>query len=358
MAKIKMRKARVASEGVPEPEKVEEKVVKKAGGVRPVFAEGGPAYTGESGGTVNVTVNVRDPDPAGMSEMQSSLAAMLREMHSRPSVIEQLAASVGSGVQNRLGLGSRILRASSSPVLNSMVQGENAHRALEGLQQSADRLSDSLGMSSSTARNMLESFARMSQPSRILTADDFSQLRHAGINIDLGEPGGDRTVYTNRQGQRLAASATELAEARAAESTLVEDPRAVRLRRLMSQFDVKSREALRREGVELDGPRYGMHRMDPDMSQVRSLLESATGPDHIESITNMTYWGVGRRRTCMMECVMDTRVEHRGNPTNYAIVAFNITNPRNCGIQPFCGSQQYNETIGFFVYNAARGGSL
>jgi hypothetical protein len=60
----------------------------------------------------------------------------------------------------------------------------------------------------------------------------------------------------------------------------------------------------------------------------------------------------------MLECEMDTRVSHRNVDTNTAIVAFMVTNTRNIGIQPYAGSMQYNETVGFFVYNASRGGSL
>jgi len=136
--------------------------------------------------------------------------------------------------------------------------------------------------------------------------------------------------------------------------TLATDPRTASL---LEQFGPKSRAALQREGIDPDGPRPGMHRVEPDRATVQRLLETE-GPHHIVRIDHIVYWGLGQRRTCIMECEMDTRVPHRGGETNRAVVAFKVDDPRNHGIQPFCGSQQYNETVGFFIYNAGRGGRL
>jgi hypothetical protein len=366
MAKIKMRNARAPSEGVPDPEKVEE--AKAA-----------------TGGTVDVTVNVHGAGE--MSQVERDIIEHITERVRRPSIFEQLAAMGGRA---RGG----ILRASVDPSImddlqfrpprdsnSGTVTGRTVNRlhTANSFAQSAAAIGRSFGVTEESARMSLESFARAMEPSRAIMPEEFISLVNARtIAVDPAEPGSDRTVMGLRMlvddamrpgelavlstGQRSGRSTMQQAFVAAfsrpdpAEEIVTQED--ARLNRLMNQFSVKSGEALRREGVEGDMRVYGGERLAPDPAQVRSLLQSAQGPDHITNIRGVVYCGRNQRRVCMLECEMDTRVSHRDVETNTAIVAFMVTNTRNIGIQPYAGSMQYNETVGFFVYNASRGGSL
>jgi hypothetical protein len=371
MAKIKMRNARAPSEGVPEPEKVEE--AKAA-----------------TGGTVDVTVNVHGAGE--MSQVERDMIGLITDRIRRPSIFEQLQAGSGRarGGIVRASVDPSILddlqfrppRDSNSGTVTGRtvnrlhsasfpVQAFNADRAMAGLTEAAEQIGRSFGTSSESALASLESFARAMEPSRAISPEEFISLVDARtIAVDPAEPGSDRTVMGLRMlvddalrpgemvisnGQRSGRStiAQAFQDVYAARQEVSGDPR---LNRLTNKFSVKSSEALRREGIDFNGPSYGGERLAPD--HVRNFFAQHEGPDHIVDISGIVYWGRGQRRVCMMECEMDTPVEHRGNETRQAIVAFKLNDFRNFGIQPFAGSQQYNETIGFFVYNASRGGSL
>ena len=141
-------------------------------------------------------------------------------------------------------------------------------------------------------------------------------------------------------------------------ATQVQLRQAERLARLYNQFATKSDGALRREGVAAGGPGVRPRDLVPSATDIDRFLRRDGGPDHVEEIIAVVYWGYGDRRICMMECRMDVYNSHRGTDTNLALLAFKVRDTQNFGIQPFCGSQNYNETVGFFIYQAQQGGRL
>ena len=184
------------------------------------------------------------------------------------------------------------------------------------------------------------------------------QIADRNISFDLAEPGSERTVVRVHTTSPLA-RAMETVRDRAEETaTEVQLRQAGRLARLANQFATKSEAALRREGITVSTHGVRPRDMVPSATDVDRLFRREGGPDHVEEIIAMLFWGYGTHRICMMECRMDVESNHRGIDTSAALLAFKVRDTQDFGIQPFCGSQNYNETVGFFIYQAQQGRRL
>lgn len=299
MAKIKMRRARAPEQGVPEPVKQEVPDT-----------------------TVNATnVTISGADLA--SGIDGPVAQRLREM------LENARSEAAPG---RMAL-TDLFGRNTARIREAVIGG-----ALTGRHIPSDPVAEDSPLRvvlPSLPQQLVDNLneARTYGIDTAAPGSDFTALTVMGLNVheDPSLPEGDVVLATGRVDNRLD--------------------------RLTAQFMHRSSEALTREGH--DGQtRRGPFILEPETGRLHRFLRDASGPHHIVSILHVVYWGFGRRRICMMECVMDSEIAHRGVTTRNAVVAFNVADVSNFSIQPYAGSAQYNETVGFFVYNAARGGRL
>lgn len=314
MAKIKMRNARAPSEGVPEPEKVEEE---KAA----------------TGGTVDVTVTVNGA--AEMSQVDRDMIDLISERINSPSIIEQLAAAAGSEARSRIGFGSRILRAGSSPAeqtanpenswngigdlsgLSRRVAavsrvGSPALQALMNLRQSSNLLAAAAAgglrpahnvmVQSEAAHDMIERLSTTTvlnreEATRLVESyrDAYEPFTVAGMNIaiDPGMPGSDMTVVST--GQRSGRStALQVLQDRlgARQEDAATDPLAGLRRHLLNQYMTQSARALQSEGYEV--PHLGGRGLESKRGSARTL--EAFFNRHIrdrrwEELSELVFWG-------------------------------------------------------------------
>jgi hypothetical protein len=251
-------------------------------------------------------------------------------------------------------------------VLNSMVQARMSEQLMANIDDWVLN-----GGQNDTPRNVnLQDWNQLlSEPSLIAQLQQIEvtslsnppiiqQLANRVMGFDPAQPGSERTVVRVHTTNTLA-RAMESARSTLTETAVEVQVRHIgRINGLLDQFNTKSEQALRREGITNGGAGVRPRDMVPGNNDLSSFFRREGGPDHVESIQAVVYWGYGDRRICIMECTMDVYNPHRGTDTNQALLAFKVRDTQNFGIQPFRGSANYNETVGFFIYQAQQGGRL